>query len=187
MLTIPDIHGVFDRRGERVYAGEPVNQREHALQAATLAMEDDAPDPLIVAALLHDLGHMLTDEPQRPGREIDDLHQFFVLPFLRGLFPQTVLDTICLHVDAKRYLCFSDEGYYSNLSEDSKTSLRLQGGAYGKENAQKFLLRPCAADAIRLRRWDDWAKEPGKVTPPLEFFDEVMERVRTKYKMVMHS
>src|SRR5204862_550082 len=106
------------------------------------------------ACLLHDLGHLLNHQGETPTlRGIDDTHQYFALPFLRGLFPDAVLDAIKLHVDAKRYLCRVDTGYYDRLSADSKRSLALQGGVFDAPAAEAFLAQPGARDAVMLRQW----------------------------------
>ena len=103
MLSLPDIELLFARHGASQYSGEPVTQLEHALQTAHLAEQSDADDCLVTACLLHDLGHLMNDQGDTPSlRGIDDAHQYFALPFLRGLFPDAVLDPIRLHVDAKR-------------------------------------------------------------------------------------
>jgi len=171
MLTIADIELLFARHGGDQYSGEPVTQLEHALQTAHLAEQSDAGDPLVTACLLHDLGHLLNHQGETPTlRGIDDTHQYFALPFLRGLFPSGVLDAIKLHVDAKRYLCQVDAGYYERLSADSKRSLALQGGAFDESGAAAFLALPGARDAVMLRHWDDLAKQAGLATPTLAHF-----------------
>ncbi|MEK6423673.1 MAG: phosphonate degradation HD-domain oxygenase [Burkholderia gladioli] len=176
-LTLDDIRTLFERRGGTAYSGEPVTQLEHALQSAQLADDEGAGDALITAALLHDLGHLLNEQGETPtARGIDDLHQYYALPFLRGLFPDAVLEPIRLHVDAKRCLCAIEPGYAEALSADSVRSLALQGGIYSNEDAQAFLQRPHAAGAIRLRRWDDAAKVAGGVTKPLDYFIDIAAR-----------
>ena len=171
MLTLQDIHDLFMRRGAEQYSGEPVTQLEHALQCAALAEAEGADDELVTAAFLHDLGHLLQDLGETPTlRGVDDVHQYAALPFLRGLFGERVLGGIQLHVDAKRYLCATRPGYHDALSEDSRRSLKLQGGTFSDEQAQTFIARPGAADAVRLRIWDDLAKTAGAPTPPLSHF-----------------
>ena len=170
-LSIGDIEQIFSARGAEMYSGEPVTQLEHALQCAMLAEREGAPDELTTAALLHDLGHLLHDLGETPtSRGIDDVHQYRALPFLRGTFGADVLDPIRLHVDAKRYLCAMREGYFAALSEDSKRSLGLQGGIFNEGQAEAFISQPGAADAVRLRLWDDAAKTAGAPTPPLAHF-----------------
>jgi phosphonate degradation associated HDIG domain protein len=175
-LTLAGIRSLFDRRGGRMYTGEPVTQLEHALQTAHSAERAGADAALVTAALLHDLGHMLNDQGETPtARGIDDVHQYAALPFLRPLFTDEVLEAIRLHVDAKRYLCATEPDYYDALSADSKRSLVLQGGLYGAEAAAAFAAQPGALRAIALRRWDDAAKIAGATTPPLEHFAVIME------------
>jgi predicted HD phosphohydrolase len=126
---------------------------------------------LVTAALLHDLGHLLHDLGETPSLQgIDDVHQFRALPFLRGTFDAVVLDPIRLHVDAKRYLCATREGYFAALSEDSKRSLALQGGIFNEGQAEAFVARPGARQAVQLRVWDDAAKTAGLATPALSHF-----------------
>ena len=135
-----------------------------------------------MAALLHDLGHMLSpqqelvvDQDAMPTK--DDLHQFVALPFLRGLFPDAVLEPIKLHVDAKRYLCAVDAGYWGDLSPASKHSLELQGGRYDETQVRAFEDLIYYAEAVRLRRYDDLAKIPGQPTPPLAHYAALMKEV----------
>jgi phosphonate degradation associated HDIG domain protein len=171
MLSLEDIELLFARHGSAQYSGEPVTQLEHALQCAYLAEQSEASDELVTACLLHDLGHLLNEQGETPTlRGIDDTHQYFALPFLRGLFPDAVLDPIKLHVDAKRYLCRASEGYWAKLSEDSKRSLELQGGVFDPDQAAAFLRQPGAQDAVLLRQWDDLGKQADWQTPSLAHF-----------------
>jgi phosphonate degradation associated HDIG domain protein len=171
MLSLADIEQLFADHGAAQYSGEPVTQLEHALQTAHFAEQSGAADALVTASLLHDLGHLLNQQGETPTlRGIDDTHQYFALPFLRGLFPDAVLDAIKLHVDAKRYLCHADAGYRAKLSEDSKRSLALQGGVFDAAGAAAFLAQRGAPDAVLLRQWDDLAKQPDLSTPPLRHF-----------------
>ncbi|MDR5824369.1 phosphonate degradation HD-domain oxygenase [Caballeronia sp. LZ043] len=177
-LTLDDIQHLFDTHGSMAYSGEPVTQLQHALQSATLAEQAGASRELIVAALLHDLGHLLNQQGETPTeRGIDDLHQYYALPFLRPLFPDAVLEPIRLHVDAKRCLCAIDASYHARLSADSVRSLQLQGGVLDDEAAHAFLARPYAQDALALRRWDDEAKDASRVTPDLPHFMEMVAGV----------
>jgi phosphonate degradation associated HDIG domain protein len=176
MITFDDIETLFALKGGGQYSGEPVTQLEHALQCAQLAEEEGASDELVTAALLHDLGHLLHDLGDTPTLHgIDDLHQFRAVPFLRGLLPAGAIDAIQRHVDAKRYLCATRPGYHDALSADSKRSRALQGGVFTAAQADEFIRQPGAADAVRVRVWDDLAKAEGKATPPLSHF---LERAR---------
>jgi len=174
VLSLADIERLFRDHGHVEYAGEGVTQQEHALQCAQLAEQAGAAPDLVTAAFLHDLGHMLNFQGETPTiRGIDDQHQYFAIPFLRGLFPAAVIEAIRLHVDAKRALCALEAGYYDALSADSKRSLKLQGGIYSREEVATFLARPGAEDAMRVRRWDDAAKVPGAATPSLSHYLQI--------------
>ena len=176
-LTLADIETLFARRGGEQYSGEPVTQLQHALQSAAQGEAEGASDALVTAALLHDLGHLLHDLGETPSlRGVDDIHQYRALPFLRGLFGDAVLDPIRLHVDAKRYLCATRPGYHDGLSDDSRRSLLLQGGTFTGEEAGRFLRLPGALDAVRLRVWDDLAKDADRLTPPLAHFLQYARR-----------
>ena len=180
-LTLQDIGTLFARHGTAQYSGEPVTQLEHALQSACLAEQAGADDELITAALLHDLGHLLNDQGETPSlRGVDDVHQYFALPFLRGVFGERVLCAIKWHVDAKRYLCATQPDYRAGLSTDSKRSLKLQGGIFSDEQAAKFIAQENAPEAVQLRLWDDQAKSPGLVTPPLSHYLASARRCRVE-------
>ena len=171
MLNIADVQLLFCRHGASQYSGEPVTQLQHALQTAHLAEQSGAGDELVTACLLHDLGHLLNDQGETPSlRGIDDTHQYFAIPFLRGLFTDAVLESIRLHVDAKRYLCQANPDYHAKLSDDSKRSLQLQGGVFDASQAAAFIALPGARNAVALRLWDDLAKQAELATPSLAHF-----------------
>jgi phosphonate degradation associated HDIG domain protein len=154
-----------------------VTQLQHALQSGFLGEQAGASDELVTAAFLHDLGHLLHDLGETPSiNGFDDVHQYRVLPFLRGLFPEAVIDAIQRHVDAKRYLCATRPEYHDSLSEDSKRSLKLQGGIFSEEEAAAFIAEAGAKDAVQLRLWDDLAKQPDLQTPGLSHYMQIARR-----------
>lgn len=162
-LSIDDIVALYRSAGAARYGMEAVNQEQHALQCAHLAERCGSPPGLVVAALLHDLGHLVA--PERPHDGKDDLHEYAAVPFLRGVFLDEVIEPIRRHVDAKRYLCAAEPGYRDTLSAASRRSLELQGGPFSAEQARRFIAEPLGADAVALRRWDDRAKDPAMSTP----------------------
>lgn len=176
-LSVDEILELYEKRGARMYGSEPVSQAEHALQCAMLAGEAGASAELIAAAFLHDVGHLIAELPHTLERESDDVHQYLAIPFLRGTFADAVLEPIRLHVDAKRYLCKVERGYWDALSPASKHSLELQGGSYDQLAAERFLGRRFAWDAIRLRRWDDQAKLAARETPNVRDFEPLLRSV----------
>jgi phosphonate degradation associated HDIG domain protein len=175
--TLQRIEALFRSLGQRAYSGEPVSQLEHALQSAMFAQADGAAEPLVAAALLHDIGHLVNDCGDTPSeRGIDDRHQFHGARFLRPVFGRDVLEPIRLHVQAKRYLCAVRPGYQDALSPDSQRSLALQGGPLDAGSAEAFSQSPFAGDAVRLRLWDDAAKVAGLETPTLASFLPLLAR-----------
>lgn len=163
------IVALFDRWGSDRY-DEAVTQLEHALQCADLAEAAGAPDALVVAALLHDIGHLMVLEQH--GGEVthdhDDEHESLAADWLDAWFPARVVDPIRLHVEAKRYLCATEPGYFGGLSDASRRSLEVQGGIMSDAEAQDFIVRASARDAVLVRRWDDRAKVPGASASSLE-------------------
>lgn len=174
-LSVEDVLHLLRTRGEARYGQERVSQLEHALQCAQLAEQAGCATELVVACLLHDLGHLVSGRGDAQGPpDVDDVHQYLALPFLRGMLPDSVLEPIRLHVDAKRYLCHAETGYWDGLSPASKRSLELQGGAFDEAAAHGFLAQPHSEDALLLRRFDDLAKTPGKGTPPLAYYADFL-------------
>lgn len=164
------IAALFARRGAESY-GEGISQLEHALQAAACAERDGAGPAMVTAALLHDVGHLLHDLPEDIADQgVDTEHEKLASVWLSQYFGPEVSEPVRLHVDAKRYLCTAEAGYWDLLSDASKLSLQLQGGPLSQAQAERFAAGAFAADAVRLRRWDDEAKVVGLATPDLQHF-----------------
>lgn len=148
---------------------EVVSQTEHAAQAAALARADGASNELQVAALLHDLGHLLGGRAESSSDR--DLHHEDVgARLLSRWFGPEVVEPIRHHVAAKRYLCAVEPGYHATLSPASVSSLQLQGGVMSPAEAEEFERTDGAMDAAQLRRWDDLAKEPGRRVPDVRAY-----------------
>jgi phosphonate degradation associated HDIG domain protein len=176
MSTLEEIRAAFARRGHEGY-GEGVSQLEHALQCAVFAERAGAPEPLIVATLLHDIVHMLHDLPQDiADAGIDTQHESLGSAWLSQHFGPEVSEPVRLHVAAKRYLSASEPGYFDLLSEASKLSLKLQGGPMSATEQAKFGAERFRKDAVALRRWDDEGKIVGMETPGLGHFEPMVER-----------
>jgi gamma-butyrobetaine dioxygenase len=167
---------LFAVGGRAAYFGEPVSQAEHALQAAHLARSAGAAEDLLVAALLHDVGHLLHALPETVADEgIDARHEEGGAAWLARWFGPALTEPIRLHVAAKRYLCAVDPHYLSRLSPASIQSLALQGGPFDPAQVKQFEESPHAREAVALRRWDDEAKVPGKIVPDLEHYRALLE------------
>lgn len=176
MEAIDQVFACFDRHGNDDYGSDRVRQLEHALQCAALAEAEDAAPALITAALLHDIGHLIHDLGEAPAaRGIDDRHEVVGQQWLAQWFDEAVTEPVRLHVPAKRYLTGIDPGYFATLSFGSVRSLELQGGPFTAKDAARFIDQPHAVEAVRLRRWDEAAKVPGKSTPSLVHFRRYVE------------
>jgi phosphonate degradation associated HDIG domain protein len=173
---VDEIFRLFERRGDDAYFGEPVSQKEHALQAAHQAEEEGAPPSLITAALLHDVGHLTHGLDEGVAdRGIDARHEEAGEAWLSKHFGLEVVQPVRLHVAAKRYLCAVDPEYFSLLSPASIQSLRLQGGPMSPEQRKEFEALPHYREAVRLRKWDDQAKIPGLDVPGLDHYRRYLE------------
>lgn len=175
-MTVPadPVDTIFDilaRKGGADYGGERVSQLQHALQCAMLAEQAGADSPLIAAALLHDIGHLIDDRAHLMRENGQDArHEMQAERYLKQWFGPDVTQPVRLHVDAKRYLCATDIAYWDGLSDGSKHSLEMQGGPFDRTEELEFIDIPYARDAVMLRRWDDMAKLRDAITPPLEHF-----------------
>jgi phosphonate degradation associated HDIG domain protein len=177
MTAVDDVLALFARWGGARY-DEEVTQTDHAIQCAALAVRDGADDALVAAALLHDVGHLLhlaDGGAYEPG--VDRRHEVGGADHLARDFPAAVTEPIRWHVEAKRYLCAVEPEYAAGLSAGSRRSLVVQGGPMTADEAAVFVARPGAADAVRLRRWDDAGKVVGLERPAVETYREMLERL----------
>lgn len=177
--AVDEIFQLFGRHGNGTYNGEAVSQLEHALQAAKLARAANFGAEAVAAALLHDCGHMRGLEDPTTGRMahcgVMD-HELLGGAWLRRLgFSGEVATLVARHVDAKRYLCRTQPGYHSRLSETSKTTLTFQGGPMNVEEAAAFEQDELFKTIIAMRHWDEAAKVPGKRVPDLESYRSLLE------------
>jgi gamma-butyrobetaine dioxygenase len=170
--------GLFTGDGARDYLGEPVSQASHMLQAAALAESAGAAPALIAAALLHDAGHFTGVVPGHDLMRGQDNHHAAVgADWLAQWFGPEVTGPIRLHVAAKRYLCAVEPGYLSALSPASLCTLGVQGGPMTDAEMATFEAHPQACDALRLRRWDDGAKDPAAAPPAFGYYQPLLRRL----------
>ena len=179
---IPFLTEIFERRGAEEYLGEQVTIAEHMLQGAQLAEEANAPEDVVAAALLHDVGHFTHDFPTDAANlGIDSQHEEAGARVLEGWFPDVVIDCIRGHVAAKRYLCATKPDYFDRLSEASVLSLKLQGGPMTKEEVAAFDKNPNLQAILKVRIWDDVGKNPDHQAPAFAHFRPVLERVAARH------
>jgi [1-hydroxy-2-(trimethylamino)ethyl]phosphonate dioxygenase len=176
MNIAEEISALFHKRGSGAYFGESVSMTEHALQAAYFAQVAGAPQALIVAALLHDIGHLIEDVPSDIADWTSDAHHERVGGiWLAKRFRPEVSEPVRLHVLAKRYLLATDATYFAQLSPASVVTLRLQGGPMAAHEVTQFETERFHQDAVRVRRCDDQGKVPGLKTPGLDDYCTLIE------------
>jgi phosphonate degradation associated HDIG domain protein len=168
--TADEIMNLYEQQGGSEYAGEKVSQLEHMVQAAQLAEEKGFDEEVILAAFLHDIGHIA--EHATGGNKMDEYglkdHESIGAEFLleKG-FSSRIVRLVASHVNAKRYLTRKDPDYYNQLSEASRKTLEFQGGMMSVEEAEAFEKDPLFSEIILMRRWDEQAKTEDKPVPDL--------------------
>jgi phosphonate degradation associated HDIG domain protein len=167
---------------QRMY-DEAVTELEHALQTAALAQSDGAPDHLVAAALLHDVGHLVSDDNVPLDEELtaDFHHERVGARYLARWFGPDVTGPVALHVAAKRYLCAVEPGYLDDLSPSSTRSLALQGGPMSPTEVEAFERLAHHEAATSVRRWDDRAKIAGLAVADLDAYRSLLARLRAPH------
>jgi putative nucleotidyltransferase with HDIG domain len=177
------------------YIGEGVSQLAHALQAADLARRAGADDEAVLAALLHDIGHLCSgsDAPRMEGVGVAR-HEEIGAAYLERLgLPLRVTELVRGHVAAKRYLVARDARYLARLSEASRATLMHQGGQMSPAEQHLFESLPHHEDLLRLRSWDESAKDPRRSTPDLASYRGLLRsrltgtRARSRARVVCDS
>jgi phosphonate degradation associated HDIG domain protein len=174
---IDRIFATFAQHGAESY-GEDVTQLQHALQAAELARLDGAPDPLIAAALLHDIGQFIGDAGNAAElQDRDGRHEELGAALLADSFTPEVTEPIRLHVAAKRYLATARPGYINQLTDASRVSFALQGGHMSASELTAFERDPHFDAAVRMRLYDDGGKHADWEVPSLQSYRPLLVRL----------
>lgn len=178
---IDELFSLLLHNGQADYIGEPISQIEHAAQAAALAEQANAPDEIIIAALMHDIGHLLPH--QTPMGNYGNLdHESIGADYLKEIgFPEITCSLIKGHVQAKRYLTYKYPAYFEKLSPASKATLIMQGGIMSEEEATRFESDPLFDWHLKMRAWDELAKKEHEPLPDFEKFKNMC------LKLIEHS
>lgn len=175
---VPFLQDIFERRGGEEYLGEPVTMAEHMLQGATIAEQNGMDEIIIVAALLHDVGHFTSEFGMFTMDDTEDrLHEEAGAQVLAAFFPTLVIDCVRYHVAAKRYLCATKPVYFDRLSEASIHSLNLQGGPMSDDEVAEFEKNPNLQQIIQVRYLDEAGKRADMETPDFAHFAPMVQRV----------
>ncbi|MHC8323422.1 phosphonate degradation HD-domain oxygenase [Pseudomonas sp. GB2N2] len=158
--VIDQVFALYERFGDIDYIGEPVSQIEHMSQAAELAIAEGYDDEVVLAAFFHDIGHICTESTENMDGFGVASHERLGADYLRRAgFSERMARLVEYHVQAKRYLTLKEPGYYERLSEASRRTLEFQGGMMSAEEAEAFEQDPLCAVSLRMRQWDELAKE----------------------------
>ena len=169
---------IFERRGGEEYLGEPVTMAEHMLQSAHFAEQDGQSEEVVVAALLHDIGHFTSEFGMFSMDDVEDrYHEVSGASVLGEYFPPIVIDCIRFHVAAKRYLCATDPTYLDQLSEASVHSLNLQGGPMDETEIEEFEKNPNLRAIVQVRYYDDAGKQAGLKTKCFADYAAMVQRL----------
>ena len=172
---VDQIMELLETAGQSAYFGEPVTQLEHALECAQLARDAGSDEEMIIAALLHDIGHLLDGEGSRDDAVGVIDHDAVGARYLRERgFSDRVAQLVSGHVAAKRYLTLTNPSYFAKLSAASVATLELQGGPMRAEEAAAFGSDPLFEEKLRLRSWDEAGKLAGWVVAPLSSYRNLL-------------
>jgi phosphonate degradation associated HDIG domain protein len=172
---------VYAGRATKRYGLSDINQLQHALQSAHHAEAQGCSPATVLASLLHDVGHMIHELGEDPASAgVDDVHEQLGADWLARHFTPDVVEPVRLHVAAKRYLCAVEADYFAKLAPDSVRSLALQGGPMSADEVEAFRKLPYAMEAVRLRRFDEAAKDPHARTADFDHFLRHAEGCRLK-------
>ena len=142
-----------------LYIGEKVTMSQHMIQTAMLAEKAKCDDDLVCSCLLHDYGHFILEDPDELVKlSVDGQHENIGYEYLKSFFKKEIVEPIKYHVLAKRYLA-KKKNYFDLLSEASKTSLKIQGGALNQDESIKFEAQEYFKSSILLRKFDEAAKK----------------------------
>lgn len=181
---VNEIFGIYQSVGQLEYDGEPVSHLEHMAQAAQLAIDEGFDDEIVLAAFLHDIGHIaaIRSDKNKMGSYGISEHEKAGAAFLRERgFPEKVCQLVEQHVSAKRYLVHAEPGYLRSLSEASRQTLYYQGGPMTASEAKTFEQHPYFNLFIKMRLWDEQAKQKdGKMADLNDLKSRMMRLLERK-------
>lgn len=166
-----NIAGLLLKRGGARRGDEAVSSLAHALQCAAWARAARSDDEVVLAALLHDVGHLLSEAEESSFSH----HGLWAARFLRPFVPARVVWLVEYHVLAKRYLCTVDRDYVESLSPASLRSWLRQGGPLDRETRRELERQPGLSALLAIRRWDEAGKERGAVVAELPAYRDLLE------------
>lgn len=174
------VFDLYRKFGQEDYIGEPVSQIEHMSQSAQIAENEGHDEEVILAAFFHDIGHLCVNQGEVKTMDGYGVlsHEKIGADFLRMLgFPERIAKLVENHVQAKRYLTYRHPAYFEKLSEASRKTLEFQGGKMTEEEAVAFETDPLFELSLKMRTWDEMAKEENVPLPDLDNYILMANRV----------
>jgi phosphonate degradation associated HDIG domain protein len=173
---VDEVFDLYRRFGQADYIGEPVSQIEHMCQSAQLAEKEGYDEEVILASFFHDIGHLFALQTglEHMGGYGVLRHEKLGADYLRKMgFSEKVAKLVENHVQAKRYLTFRYPEYFARLSLASKKTLEYQGGPMTQEEAADFENDELFELSLKMRTWDELAKEMHVQLPDLQKYKEM--------------
>lgn len=173
---VEELIKLYNTVGNENYFGEVVSKKEHMIQAAVSAEEHIESEQLILACLLHDIGHLL-EKDNMNGLGVMN-HCTVGKQYLEKMgMNKKVCKLVEGHIAAKRYLVSIDESYYEKLSDASKKTLKYQGGKMNEEEINNFEKDLDMIEILGVRYHDDNGKKIKiKNLPTIESFIPLIQK-----------
>lgn len=175
--VVNEIMTLFEKYGNEDYDGEPISQTSHMIQCGMQGIHENADIELILGGFLHDIGHLLRHEQNTEAMGAFGVvnHEGIGAQYLREKgFSERICAVVEKHVDAKRYLLATQPNYRNKLSEASLQTLIWQGGPMNDQEVAAFKTQPYLSDIIKVRLWDEMAKDAQAEMLPLEHFKNLI-------------
>jgi len=168
-FKMEDLISLFNIYGQEEYFGEKINKRDHMIQTALEAEKAGEVEYIILACLLHDIGHFL-EEDDMDGLGVSD-HGKIAAEYLRNMnMDERVCKLVEKHVDAKRYLVSKNNNYYDKLTSASKKTLEYQGGKMNNLELENMERDPDFFSILKIRKYDDMGKKEDQILPKIECY-----------------
>ena len=175
---VDELADLFARAGAQAYLGEPVSMAEHMLQTADAAEHDGAPADLVVAALLHDVGHLVhTMAPDSAEHGIDTAHEEVGRALVVGgvpgdrrrADPPSCRPPSATSAQRLRATC-------TVLSPASVHSLMLQGGPMTSEEVVEVRVAPPLGRRRATSTMGRFRQGAGRAVPHFEHYRPFLEQ-----------
>lgn len=170
--TVSNVIDCLTQAANSDYIGESVSQLEHALQCAYFAECAGHSKEVVLACLLHDMGHFASQTKQSNMDNLGVVYHEWIgakLAYDLGFCAKICL-LIGYHVEAKRYLAAKKKSYFERLSSASKGTLNFQGGAMSPEEMKFFEVHPLFKEILQVRVNDEKAKVTNLSVPDLNYY-----------------